>query len=209
MPLNAVSPPPLSAPLVDVKTGMVTSIWYRWLSSLYEKTGASTDTAPISVSGTAATITGELVPTQLSGPVPIDLGGTGATDAASAATALGVQSAFSPSDPLDVPIWDGTDFQTRRLGVSDIIGARQTEVKHGVALVATSGAAIGDQGDTTITWDNPFADANYAVNFLITPATGVPIASIVSKTATNCVVRMTNATAVNCTGTGDVTGTHD
>lgn len=204
-----VSPPPLSAPMVDVKTGMVTSIWYRWLQSLYDKTGASSDTAPIDISGTAANVSGEIPPEQLSGPVPVALGGTGATSSAGAAANLGLQSAFSPSSPLDVPIWDGTDFQTRRLGIQDIQGARQTEVKHGVALVATSGASIGDQGDTAVTWDNPFVDANYAVNFVITPATGVPIASIVSKTNTGVVVRMTNATAVNCTGTGDLTGTHD
>jgi hypothetical protein len=206
---DKVSPPPLNAPMVDLKTGMVTSIWYRWLQSLYDKTGAASDTAPISVSGTATTITGDLVPTQLSAPVPIDKGGTGATDAASAVLALGVQTAISPGTAGDVPVSDGTDFATRRLAVTDIDGARLTQTKRGVTLNSASGAAIGDHGDTSITWDTPFADSNYTLSFSVTAATGVPIASIVSKTDTGCTVRITNATAVLSSGTGDVVGVHD
>jgi hypothetical protein len=170
--------------------------------------GRGLDTAPISVTGTAATITGALPSTQLTGAVPIALGGTGATDATTAAANLGVQSVISPGGSGFVPVSDGVEFTTRQLTRTDVSGVPLTQGKHGIALTAASGAAIGDHGDTTITWDVAFDDANYTLQFTVTPTTGTPIATIVNKSATDCIVRITNATAVMCTGTGDVIGVH-
>lgn len=203
-----LAPPPRPPILTDPDTQRYLQDVHLWLDDFYRKLGSASDTAPISVTGTAATITQPLPATQLSGAVPIALGGTGATTASSAASNLGVQSAFSPGSSGDVPISTGTVYVTRRLAYNDVSGVPQTQAKHGVALTAASGALVGDHGDTTITWDTPFADANYTLQFTVTPATGVPIATIISKSAADCTVRITNATAVMCTGTGDVTATH-
>jgi hypothetical protein len=119
-----------------------------------------------------------------------------------------VQSVISPGSAGRVPVSNGTDFISRQLQQADIQGVPETQAKHGFALTAASGAAIGDHGDTVVTWDTAFSDANYTLAFSVTPSTGVPIPSIVSKTASDCTVRITNATAVMCTGTGDVTATH-
>jgi hypothetical protein len=203
-----IEPPPRPPRVQDQVTAQHFERIWLWMDGIYRKLGAASDTAPISVEGTAATITGDLAPAQLSGPVPISLGGTGAVDAAAAAANLGVQSVISPGSAGKVPVSNGIDFVSRRLDQADIQGVPETQAKHGFALTAASGAAIGDHGDTVVTWDSAFSDANYTLQFTVTPTTGVPIATIVSKTASDCTVRITNATAVMCAGTGDVTATH-
>lgn len=203
-----LQPPPRPPKIADQATSQYLNELHRWANDFYVKMGSASGAAKISVTGAAATITDPLPASQITGTLPIANGGTGAATAVAAATNLGVQSAISPGTSGEVPISDGTDFITRGLTRTDITGIPLTQYKPAVALTAASGAAIGDHGDTVITWDAPFIDANYTLQFTVAPATGVPIATIVSKLASSCTVRITNATAVQCTGTGEVTGTH-
>jgi hypothetical protein len=86
-----------------------------------------------------------------------------------------------------------------------------TQSRIGVTLTRPADAFLDDFADTTITWDAAFADATYNVT-LSFHQVGVPGAvSLVSQTANQIVVRLTNTSdeAIAPTrGTVDATGVH-
>lgn len=203
-----LQPPPRPPTISDPVMSNYISSLHRWFNDFYVKMGAANGPAKISVTGTATTVTGDVPATQLSGAVPIANGGTGAATAAAAATNLGVQSAFSAGAAGDVPVSDGVSYSVRRLAYNDIQGVPEIQHQFGVALTPPASAALGDSGDTTITWASAFADGNYSLSAVSHPTTGTPIVTIVSKISSGCTIRVTNATAVQVTGTLDVQGIH-
>ncbi len=48
--------PPITSPLIDVKTGIVTPVWSKWFNQTYIQTGSSSSTSLTSLIATVATI---------------------------------------------------------------------------------------------------------------------------------------------------------
>lgn len=55
MPIPPLQAPPIRTPLVD-SNGIITPAWEQWLRTLWRKTGAETNVAPLSIEGAAQTI---------------------------------------------------------------------------------------------------------------------------------------------------------
>ena len=204
--------PPIREPLTD-KDGRLTRPWVAWFQGQYKKLGGETDTAPISVEGSAATITGEIDPDQLTPPVAVATGGTGAVDAATARTNLSAQRAIVGDATDKLAVWDATenDFIGKTPAAAGVVPSSRIKFAR-VALNAPATANQGDFADTPFTWGTAFPDNNYTVVGLLEGASAGEsqgAINIYSKSASGGTIRLTNVAAVKADGTAQLLGVHD
>jgi hypothetical protein len=200
--------PPIREPLTD-KDGRLTRPWVAWFQGQYKKLGGATDTAPISVLGSAVSITGEIDPGQLTPPIAVATGGTGAVDAPTARTNLSAQRAIVGSASEKLAVWDATesDFIGKTLADAGIVPA--SNIKFGrQSLNQPATANAGDFADTAFTWSSAFPDNNYTVLSAL-ESTKRGALTILNKVAAGFDVRLTNVTAEKADGTAHLLGVKD
>ncbi len=203
--------PPIRERLTD-DNGLVTRTWIAWLQGQFKKLGGETDTAPINVSGSAATVTGDIDPDQLTPPVAVATGGTGAVDAPTARTNLSAQK-FIAGLAGEIAVFDSGsgDYEGKTIAAAGLIPASGVKFAR-VALNAPATAAQGDFADTSFTWGTAFPDNNYTIVAIMEGASAGESQgsiNIFSKSASGATIRLTNVAAVKADGTAHLLGVAD
>jgi hypothetical protein len=198
--------------MIDPQTGLVTRVWTDWLQRQFNKLGGPSDTAPISVAGSAASITGELDPSQLTPPVAVATGGTGAIDAPTARTNLGAQREIEGAE-AEIAVFRDVegDFIGETLAEAGVVAASKIKFAR-IALNAPATANQGDFADTAFTWSTDFPDNNYTVVAMLEGASAGESQGAINiyiKTKSGGTIRLTNVAAVKADGTAHLIGYAD
>jgi hypothetical protein len=77
--------------------------------------------------------------------------------------------------------------------------------------VAIPGILAGLTSNVTVTWDGSFGDSLYTINYALQCASSLALSldSILSMSATGCVIVVKNVSLATTAGTLHITGIHD